>query len=116
MDIGMEDIKALLEAKVAKFNQDPEKREEIEKWIDGYRCKIICFKTETESFHVVFKKDNVVLRHGDYSSCEFSYLGPSDMLAQILQAKNSARSAGMAGTIKGWGSLNEAQQFERLLT
>ncbi len=111
----MEDLKSLLEAKVAKFNQDPQKREQIHEWIDGYRCKIICFKTETESFHIVFKKDKVVLRDGDYSSCEFSYLGPCDVLVRVLEAKSSARSAGMSGAIRGWGSLNEAQQFERLL-
>jgi hypothetical protein len=112
----MKGIRALLEAKVAGFNENPGKKREIEEWIDGYRFKVICFKTENEAFHLVFKKDGVILRTGDYSSCEFSYLGPDDALAQILEAKSSARSAGMSGRIKGWGSLNEAQQFERLLT
>jgi putative sterol carrier protein len=111
----MKDIKTFLEAKVMTINQDPEKRRKIEKWINGYRAKVICLKTETESYHLVFKKDRVTLRPGDYSSCEFTYIGPKDVLLEILQGKKSAGSTGMAGAIKGWGSLNEAQQFERLL-
>ncbi len=112
----MKGLRALLEAHVKRFREDPEKKKEIRKWIDGYRSKVICFKTDREAFHLVFKRDEVVLRNGDYSSCEFSYLGPADALARILEAKSSAGPAGMAGVIKGWGSLNEAQRFERLLT
>ena len=111
----MEDFRTLLEAKVRGINQDPEKRRKIEKWINGYRAKVISFRTEAESYHLVFKKDRVTLRPGNYSSCEFSYIGPHDVLVEILQGKRSAGPSGIAGTIKGWGSLNEAQQFERLL-
>ncbi len=108
-------IKQLLEEKISAINQDPEKRKRITEWIDGYRGKIIVFKSEKEAYHLIFEKGKVTLRAGDYSSCEFSYRGSVEVLTRILQRKESASKAGMAGAIKGWGSLNEAQQFERLL-
>ena len=111
----MENIKKLLESKVTAMNQDPEKRKKIVRWIDGYRGKVISFKTEDEAYHLVFEKDKVTLRDGNYSSCEFSYRGPRSVLAKVIQGEVSAGKAGMSGAIKGWGSLNEAMQFEKLL-
>jgi putative sterol carrier protein len=111
----MKTIKELLESKVAEMNQNSEKRKKIQKWVGNHNGKVICFKTGTEMFHLVFERDKVTLREGNYSSCEFSYIGPQDVLAAIIQGKESAMKCGMSGAIKGWGSVNEAVQFEKLL-
>jgi len=111
----MESIKKILETVVTNINQDPQKRKKIKEWINGYRGKIIGLKTENEAYHLVFDHDIVTLRTGDYSSCEFCYIGPSEVLMKIIQGKESAMRCGMSGAIKGWGSVNEAQKFEKLL-
>jgi hypothetical protein len=112
----MKRLKELLEEKISSMNQDPRKREMIRKWIDGYRGKIICFNSEEgEAYHIVFDKDGATLRPGKYSSCEFFYSGPEEVLLAILRRENSAMKGGMAGIIKGWGSVNEAIKFEALL-
>ena len=100
---------------MAGINQDSQKRKKIKEWIDGYRGKIIGLKTENEAYHLVFDQGRVTLRPGDYSSCEFCYLGPPEVLVKIIQGKESAMRCGMSGAIKGWGSVNEAQKFEKLL-
>ena len=111
----MEDLKRLLERKVVSINQDPEKREKIRRWVDGYRGKVISFKTKDESFHLIFEKDKVTLNEGNYSSCEFSYIGSKEVLCAILRKEESAMRAGMSGIIKGWGSVNEALKFEKII-
>lgn len=114
----MDNFRELLVSKVTAINQDPEKKEKIREWINGYRGKVICFQVEEsgESYHLVFDKDKVILRKGNYSSCEFTYIGPRGVLVNIIHGKESARKAGMSAAIKGWGSLNEALQFEQLLS
>lgn len=112
----MESIRQILEKKVAAINQVPGKMEKLRAWVNGYRGKVISFEADDEICHLLFEKERVLLRDGHYSSCEFSYIGPKDVLIQIIQGKESARTAGMSGRIKGWGSLNEALQFEKLLT
>lgn len=113
----MDNFIGLLVSKVAAINQDPGKKEKIREWINGYRGKVICFQVEEtgESFHLVFDRDKVILRKGNYSSCEFTYTGPQGVLAEIIEGKNSAMKCGMSGAIKGWGSVNEALEFEKVL-
>ena len=112
----MDTLKELLEKKVASMNQDPVKQEMIRQWIKGYRGKVIGFRTDKgESYHVVFDGGQTILREGDYPSCEFSYIGPEEVLCNILMKKNSGMKAGRDGTIKGWGSVNESLKFEALL-
>lgn len=113
----METFKDLLEKKVSSMNQDPKKKALIRKWIDGYRGKVIGFRTNSgESYHVVFDDGNADLRQGIYPSCEFFYIGPEDVLCAILRKENSGMKAGREAAIKGWGSVNEAIRFEALLT
>jgi len=111
----MESMKQMLGKKVAAINQDPGKMEKVREWINGYRGKVISLQADDEIYHVIFQKEKVLLRDGHYSSCEFSYIGSRDVLVRVIQGKESATTAGMTGRIKGWGSLNEALQFEKLL-
>jgi hypothetical protein len=112
----MKKLKELLEQKVSTMNQDPVKQDLIRKWIDGYRGKVIAFRTDDgEAHHVVFDGSSAEMRKGNYPSCEFSYIGPEDVLCAILSKENTGMRAGMAGAIKGWGSVNEAIKFEALL-
>ncbi len=112
----METFKNLLEKKVSSMNQDPDKQALIRQWIDAYRGKVIGFRINSgESYHVVFDGGKADLRQGYYPSCEFCYIGPEDVLCAILRKENTGMKAGMAGAIKGWGSVNEAIKFEMLL-
>ena len=112
----METIKDLLEKKVSSMNQDPGKQALMRAWIDGYRGKVIGFRTDSgESYHVVFEGGKADMRQEIYPSCEFFYIGPEDVLCAILRKENSGMKAGRAGAIKGWGSVNEALRFEALL-
>lgn len=111
----MNSLKEILEAKVKEINQNSAKKRQINKWINGYRGKVICFQVNKEAYHLVFEQGSVMLRHGNYSSCEFSYIGPQDAIVNIIEGKDSAMSAGLKGVIKGWGSVNEAIEFEKLL-
>ena len=113
----METFKDLLEKKVSSMNQDPGKQALIRDWIDGYRGKVIGFRTSSgESYHVVFAGGKADMRQGIYPSCEFFYIGPEDVLCTILRKENSGMKAGRVGAIKGWGSVNEAIRFEALLS
>ena len=112
----MKKLKEILEQKVSAMNQDPAKQGMIREWIDGYRGKVIAFRTDGgEAYHVVFDNGSAEMRPGNYPSCEFSYLGPEEVLCAILEKENTGMKAGMAGAIKGWGSVNEAIKFEALL-
>ena len=112
----MEKLKGLLEEKIAFMNQDSGKQELLRNWISGYRGKVIGFKSdEGEAFHVVFVGGRADLRQGNYPSCEFSYIGPEEVLCEIILKKSSGMKAGRDGSIKGWGSVNESLKFESLL-
>ena len=111
----MNSLKEILEAKVREIKQSPEKKRQINKWINGYRGKVICFQADNESYHLIFEQDSIILRNGNYSSCEFTYIGPQDAITKIIERKDSAMSAGQKGVIKGWGSVNEALNFENII-
>ena len=112
----MEKLSNLLEKEILSMNEDPRKHQLIEEWIGRYGGKVICFRTnEGELYHLVFDREKALMRGGSYSSCEFSYIGPEEVLCAILRKESSAMKAGMTGTIKGWGSVNEAIKFEELL-
>ena len=108
-------IEAILRAKVNEINKSSDKKKLLSEWIHDYPMKIVSLKTEEGSFHIVFKKNEASMRKGDYSSCEFTYIGSSTVIKNILEGNESAGKAGMKGIIKGWGSVNEALQFEKLL-
>ena len=97
----METIQTLLEKKVSSMNQDPGKQELIRDWIDGYRGKVIGFRTENgTAFHLVFDQGKAEMRKGNYPSCEFFYFGSEDVLCAILRGENSAMKAGRTGAVK----------------
>ncbi len=112
----MTKLDKLLKDKVKTIAQDPKKMSLIKEWIrEGYKGKVIGLVTSEKGYHVVFKKGNVLLRSGDYPSCETRYSGSEQDLIALLEGGTNAYRGARAGRLVVWGNLNDATVFERLL-
>lgn len=111
----MSKLKEKLERKVREINEDRMRMEKVREWIDGFFGKIICFKAPGESYHIVFTKERVELREGEYPSCEVYYHGDEEALEKVLDKELSASTGVKRGQLRIWGSLNEATKFEEIL-
>jgi len=111
----MSELQSYLREKVKQINEDKARLKLVRDWINGYWGKIIGFKTGDKGYHLVFTKDGVALRDGEYPSCEALYLGDEKAIMEILRKESSAYRSARGGKLKVWGSLNEARQFESLL-
>ena len=111
----MADLESLLKEKVKQVNSDKGRLDKVKEWIDGYYGKVIGFIAPHKAYHLVFTKDGVSLREGDYPSCEVSYRGSEEALLRLLNRVTNTGEAVKSGQLKAWGNLNEATQFEAIL-
>ena len=111
----MSKLDNLLKEKVNEINKDTEKMDYVRRWIgNGYSGKIVVFATPEKSYHMVFTRDKVVLRSGEYPSCEVRYFGSEDNIIAIFSGETNAYTGVRTGRLVVWGSLNEATIFERI--
>jgi hypothetical protein len=111
----MSKLDKLLKERVADINKDSEKLEYVRKWIgNGYSGKVVVFATPDKSRHMVFTKDKVFLRDGEYPSCEVRYIGSEEDLMAVFSGETSAYTGVRTGRLVVWGNLNEATIFERI--
>jgi hypothetical protein len=89
--------------------------ERVKDWIDGYRGKVIQISAEGEFYHLVFTKEKVSLRKGQYPSVDVTYLGSRDAIVKILKGETTGRAESRAGNIKIWNSLHETFPFEAVI-
>lgn len=111
----MPQLEALLRSKVEEINSREEKLAKVRAWIDGYRGKIIQLRTKDNAFHLVFTKDKVELRKGEYPSVDVTYIGEEDVLMRILRGETSGREEIRKGALKTWQNLHETFRFEDVL-
>ncbi len=111
----MSALKEKLNEKIGEIKRDRSSMDKVRRWINGYFGKIINFKSEKESFHIVFKEEEIEVRDGYYPSVEVSYYGDEETLLKVLEKKLSASLGAKTGELSVFGNLNEAQMFESLL-
>ena len=112
----MSQLETLLESKVAGINSRKDKMAQVGEWIDGYRGKIVGIKTDDKAYHVVFTKELVSFRVGDYPSADITYLGEEDALCRILSGETSTKEETRRGGVKIWQNMHEALPFEKALS
>ena len=111
----MSELDKLLKEKVNDINKDTEKMDYVRKWIgNGYSGKVIVFATPGKSHHMVFTRDKVILRAGEYPSCEVRYIGSEEDIMAVFSGETSAYTGVRTGRLVVWGNLNEATIFERI--
>ena len=111
----MSELRNNLEQKVRQISGDKSKMAQLGRWVDGLAGKVISFKSLQESYHITFTRDKVVLREGDYPSCQVSYRGREENLLKILRGEEGAGTVWRTKQLKVWGSLSEAIIFESIL-
>jgi putative sterol carrier protein len=112
----MSELESRLRQKVKLISEDKKQLDKVERWVDGYFGKIVSFHTSNESWYLTFSMGGVTLGKGDYPSCEVSYRGNKETLLSVLEGKVRASQAFKLSELKVWGSMNEAVQFEALLS
>ena len=111
----MADLERLLKEKVKQINSDKGRLGKIREWINGYYGKVIGFVTPNKAYHLVFTREEVSLREGDYPSCEVFYRGSEEVMQKLLNRQKSTGEVVKSGQLKAWGNLNEAVTFEKIL-
>lgn len=108
-------LEQVLKQKAAEISGNPTKMAKVRDWIDGYRGKILNFKTKGTAYHLVFTKEGVACRAGEYPSVELTYIGEEDALSSLVRGETTTRDAAKAGKLKTWHNLHEAVRFEEVL-
>ena len=114
--LEMSELEALLKSKIEKINSRKDKLQEVGEWIgDGYRGKIIQLKFGDKAYHIVFTRDSVSLREGEYPSVEVTYYASEDVLLRIIKGETRAKTEIRAGNLVNLQSLHEAAEFEQIM-
>jgi hypothetical protein len=87
----------------------------VAEWVDGYRGKIVQLIAGEESFHLVFTRQGVSLRRGEYPSCEITYSGEEGIILQLLQGQTTTSAETKGGRLTIWGNMHESLPFEAVL-
>ncbi len=112
----MATLDKLLKEKATAIAKDPQKMKTVGEWIrPAYKGKVIVLATPEKAYHVVFTRDSVTVRKGDYPSCETRYNGSEQDLVAVLTGETNAYLGAKSDRLVMWGNLNDATVFERLL-
>lgn len=112
----MSELETLLKSKIDKINSRKDKLQEVREWIgDGYRGKVIQLKFGDKACHVVFTRESVSLREGEYPSVEVTYCASEDVLLKIIKGETRAKMEIRAGSLVNLQSLHEAAEFEQIM-
>lgn len=110
----MSELEALLKARVAEVNKRRTLLNKVREWVDGYTGKIIELRTKDKTYHLVFTKDRVSLREGEYPSVELTYHGEEEALMRLIKGESSTKEEVKKGRLKTWHNLHEAAKFQEV--
>ena len=112
----MSELETLLKSKIDSINSRKDKMQEVRDWIgDGYVGKVVQLKIGDNAYHIVFTREGVSLREGEYPSVEVTYYASEDVMLQVIKGETRAKMAVRAGTMVTLQSLREAAEFEQIM-
>lgn len=111
----MSQLEETLVSITRKINSSDQSLKRVRDWIDGYSGKVVQLTTEQKNYYLVFTKDGVSLRKGEYPSCELTYRGEENPLVKILKGQTSTYAEMKGENLTLWGSLHESVPFEGLI-
>ena len=112
----MSELETLLKSKIDNINSQENKMQEVRQWLgSGYVGKVIQLKFGDKAYHIVFTREGVSLREGEYPSVEVTYWASEDVLLKIIKGETRAKMAVRAGTLINLQSLREAAEFEQVM-
>ena len=114
--LKMSDLESYLVSAVEMINTEEGKKEKVRNWINGYRGKVIEFRTPEQDYHIVFTTEKASLRKGGYPSPEISYVGEDEVILRVLKGESRASSEQKEGNIKIRLNMHEHFALRKVLS
>ena len=97
----------------SKISQDA-----VRRWVGTDAGKIIGFKLrddEEKNFHIVFTRDGISLREGEYPACECTFVTSEEILKLLASKELGLRDAARSGKLTQWGNFHEGLTFANVV-